>query len=475
MHKKYKVLVILGIIITILSPQVIVIAQEGSLDVGDIPNGTGQLNQDGVKNGELADCFDVYEFGSAGVALTAGSSQSEYKPYDLVEISGEVVNNNPYPVLGLTVRARVLRSHPNPVIQRALYTTVDDFEVIKNITLKSKESYKLQYNYNMSGKAPSGEYKIQYYVYNQDRFNLNGLSFTEDIIANITEFTVKGEVEHIYIDKTKITVDGQDNDTRGFITQHTINKDLPIKFPLINPTNEEKEVEINYKLYKWDGILESNLIEEKIQQVSVKGNSSLELEYVLEPNNNPVYYLVLESSTTEEKKNPLIKDKSMAHVRLSIGGNNAPRVNWVGLNKNPFEGGDVEVMTCVHNTVFETDKGPVKVESIARDEKGRELSKIEYEGVMPSVVSGIKNKLNTEKKFNEVTIETSIYNASNELVDNIITKYECNELSPELCVVESKSNNILNSKNILLAIVVLVISTIIGLGLWYRRNKIIKN
>lgn len=52
---------------------------------------------------------------------------------------------------------------------------------------------------------------------------------------------------------------------------------------------------------------------------------------------------------------------------------------------------------------------------------------------MPSSINGLKNKVNTEKKFNTLTIETNLYNASNELVDNITTSYDCNKLSPELC------------------------------------------
>lgn len=68
--------------------------------------------------------------------------------------------------------------------------------------------------------------------------------------------------------------------------------------------------------------------------------------------------------------------KTMAHIRYSVEGNNRSRVNWVGVDKNPFEGGELNLVTCVHNTVFATDEGPVKVDSIAKDEKGKELSRI---------------------------------------------------------------------------------------------------
>ena len=481
MHKKYKILAIFGIILTLLFPQVILIAQEDGAE-GELSSDTQgldttqALDPSGVKSGELTNCFDTYKFGVEGLSLYADTESNDYKASDLMEVLGSIVNKNPYPIIDLTVRARVLRSHPNPVIQKALYTTVDDFVVLDNINLKANQEYLFNYSYYISQNAPSGDYIIQYYVYNQNRFNLSGLSFTEDIISSTTEFTVAGGSEHIYLDKTNITVDGQINDTRAFITSHEKGKNIPIKLPLVNPTSTAREMRISYKLYKWDEILEDNFIEEQAQELTIEANSKIDLEYIANTNTGdyPVYYVVIEALPVDQRDIDLNKEKTMAHIRFSVQDNNRPRVNWVGLNKNPFEGGDIELLTCVHNTVFQTDEGPVKVQSIARDEKGKELSKIEYEGIMPSAISGIKNKLNTDKRFNTVTIETNLYNASNELVDNIITKYDCNEISPELCLAESKSNNIFNRNNIII-ISVLVLLGLLGGLIYYKRAQRLKN
>jgi hypothetical protein len=454
--------------VSLLAPNLILIAQEESDEEFFIE----ELDASGVKSGELTNCFDTYKFGAEGITITAGADFNEYKAYDLAEITGKIVNNNSYPIIDLTVRARVLRNHPNPVVQRALYTTVDDFVVVDNITLNPNEEYILEYSYNISGEAPTGDYIIQYYVYNQNRFNLNGLAFTEDIIASLTEFRVEGKAEHIYLDKTNITVDGQINDTRAFITNHEKGKDIPIKLPLVNPTGTSQEMEVSYKLYKWDEILKSNFIEEKLQQVNVGANSKIDLEYIVNNNDYPLYYVIITAIPVGQRDTDLNKKKTMAHIRYSVEDINHPRVNWVGLDKNPFDGGDVKLLTCVHNTVFATDEGPVKVQSIARDEKGRELSKIEYEGFMPSAISGIKNTLNTDKKFNLVSIETNLYNASDELVDNIITEYKCDDISPELCLTESESN-ILNIRNIL--ILSILILSMIGGVVGYKRYKKLKN
>jgi hypothetical protein len=464
MYKKYKILSILGIIVVFLSPQIIVIAQDNNVDTSTEVSG---LDPAGLKSGEITDCFDTYKFGSIG--LTAGTIENIYRPYDAVEIAGEIVNQNRYPITDVSLRARVLRTHPSPVQQRALYTTVDDLVILDKFTLNSNETLPFNYLYFVPGDAPTGDYLIQYYVYNQDRFNLSGLSFTEDIIANLAEFTVEGGSEHVYLDKTNIIVGGQENDTRAFITTHEIGRDITVKIPLVNPTEIAKNMEVSYKLYRWDGIVKENIISEEIREIVIEPNTSLEQEYIVINPEDPIYYLEITSKLFDNGGNSTKQEKTMAHIRFMVPYNNRPRVNWVGLDNNPFEGGDLNLLTCVHNTVSTTDKGPIRVESIARDEKGRELSRIEYEGRMPSAISGIKNKLNTDRRFNLVTIETNLYNSNNELIDNIITKYDCNEISPELCIVGSNKNR-LNIRNVLIIISILVLS-ILGTGIWYKNIK----
>lgn len=469
MHKRYKILAIFGIIVSLLSPQLILIAQEE-----DPIFGLDTLNSSDIKSGELANCFDVYKFQS--ILLSVGVDKSTYKPYETVEIKGDIVNTNSYPVTNLEVRARILKKHPNPINMRAEYITLDEQIVLSDITLKSNQTYSFDQFYFIPGNYTRGEYIIQYYIYNQNRFNLSGLSFTEDIIANQTLFSVDNSADkQVYLDTTNILVDDKDHNTRGFITRHDRNKDITIKLPLINSTEEERDMNISYKLYKWDAILESNFIEEKVKQVNIKSNSKLDLEYIVNNNDYPVYYVVIEAIPVGENENSINKEKTMAYVRYSLDGNNMPRVNWVGVDKNPVELGELTLITCVHNTNYITDEGPVKLKSIAKNEKGIEIGKIEYEGKMVSSISAISNKINTDKKFNLLTIETNLYNASNELVDNIITEYKCDEINPELCLnnPNNSNNNLLNRMNsFVLSIIIL---SIIGGVLGYTRYKKLNN
>jgi hypothetical protein len=423
------------------------------------------LDKEGVSQGELANCFDVYKFQS--VNISSGLASSKYSPGDMVEINANILNKNTYPILDAEVRVKILKNHPNPVENRAKYITIDDVVIKSNLILKPNENYNLQYDYFIPVDASAGEYILQYYIYNQDRFNLAGLSFTEDIVANVTGFIIEGEINNeVYLDKTNILVNGQPYNTRGFMTQNEGNKNISVKIPLINSTKDNKEIELNYKLYKWDELLDSNLIKEKTQQLTIAADSKVELEYDIEAKDEPIYYLVITSKKVGLSSTSTTKNQTMAHIRLAIEGKNKPRINWVGLDKYPFQKGDeVKLMVCAHNTSYNNDPGPVRVLSTVRDVRGKLLTKVDYSGEMVSAVSGISNKFKADKSFNILNIETSIYNANNELVDNIKTTYNCKDINPDLCVKESNFWNIL-------IIAVSIMGVIVGIVIFVRNNKL---
>lgn len=459
MKNRLNLISVMAIVLGLLYPNVLLLAAEN-----EIPK--TELNTAGVRQGQLSNCFDVYKF--QNIDISSGLSQSIYNPGDMVEISANIINKNTYPIIDAEVRAKILKSHPNPVEDRAKYITIDEIVLKDNLILKPNESYNLEYDYFIPTDATGGEYIIQYYIYNQDRFNLAGLSFTEDVVANITSFSIKGKSNEVYLDKANITINGKPHNTRGFMTQNEGNKNIPVKIPLVNSTDKSREMEINYKLYKWDALLRSNLIQEKTQQLTINPNSKLELDYNIEAKDEPVYYLVITSKNSGKSNTSTTKEQTMAHIRLAIEGNNKPRINWVGLDKYPFQKGEeVQLMVCAHNTSYNTDPGPVRVLSTVRDSRGKLLTKVDYEGEMVSAISGISNKFKANKSLNTVNIDTSLYNSKNELIDNIKTTYNCKDINPDLCIKESNLGNIL-------IIIVSMIGIVVGGFLFIKYNKLKK-
>jgi hypothetical protein len=478
MKKLLKLIGVLIIFILILQPNVNLIAQDISGDDWDMIEGAG-LNINGVKNGELANCFDAYNI--PNIYVSVGLNKSSYKPSDIVEVRGSISNNNPYPIIDTAINVRILRAHPNPVDKSVKYITVDDQIIRKNITLKSNDKYSFDFNYFLPTNAPSGEYMVQYYIYNQDRFNLAGLSFTGDIIGNTTTFNVEGVGQHIYLDNTNITIDGKkyESDSMEAMLQVEGNKTIPIKIPLVNPESISKNMEVNYKLYKSDYLLGSNLLEEKSQQVTVPANGKIDLEYSIETSTDPVYYIVITSNALGELETDAIRTKTMSDIRFSVEGENTPKINWVGLDKYPFqEGEEVKLVTCLSNVLYKIDKNEFKFKSIVKDSKGKELTKIEYEGEIVPSIRGLMNKFiaTNNNNINKITIETSLYNSNDEMIDSITTIYDCNELSPELCNKDkSTTSNIFSDNRNTLYIIAIVLGVIFistGIIIVKKYNKI---
>ncbi len=107
--KKINKIIVYSLVIGLLIPNLTVLAQEESVP-------SSNLNSGGVKSGELANCFDVYKFQSIGITVEV--DKSVYKAYDMVEIGVDIVNNNPYPIIGSTLRAMILRSQLKKEILR---------------------------------------------------------------------------------------------------------------------------------------------------------------------------------------------------------------------------------------------------------------------------------------------------------------------------------------------------------------------
>jgi hypothetical protein len=94
------------------------------------------------------------------------------------------------------------------------------------------------------------------YAVEQDRFNLAGLYFTNDIVASRVSFLVTGNnPEHPYLDQTQIMVGDETHNVMAFMTHHKSGKNIPITLPLTNPTNIEKRIKVTYRLSSWDTAL----------------------------------------------------------------------------------------------------------------------------------------------------------------------------------------------------------------------------
>ena len=144
----------------------------GSLDHPSIltaPEQSGTVN-----------CFDYYHFGSIEANLIASITHTV--PGVPVEIKGSLSNHNPYPLIDGSLYVRIFKLEPDSAnAHKDGYLVVDQFIAKEGIIIPAYGTTTLQFTWTVPGHLASGEYRIATFFTTAKRYNLLGLSFTDDI------------------------------------------------------------------------------------------------------------------------------------------------------------------------------------------------------------------------------------------------------------------------------------------------------
>jgi hypothetical protein len=426
-----------------------------------------QLEAENIKYGELASCFDYNK--SDNIKIDLKSNIDSFNPGDAVIIEGEIINNNKLPIVNATIYGRLVRNLDNPVFSRASTITLDEFIIASDINLDAGASYTVDNIYQLPINAIAGEYKLLLYVYNSDRFNLSGLTFSESVYGGIIPFSVSGENKsYIYLDKTDIKVNGQAYDTSDTVKQYDLG-DIKIETTLVNETQETQEMRVLYKLYRWDSTFESNFIQNIEEIYTVNPGQKLPISYTIDNATEPVYDLKIIAVPEEEIQ--VESYKSIANIRFGINSTFRPRLHFVGLDTYPITK-DTNIINCIHNTSSEIDEGPVKVVTTLKNTKGRKLGILEYSGPISGRVDGLISKLSSLNLSQVVILESILYDNQGVEIDRISIDYDCNKINSSFC---PSGDNIFSIFNFIIIIGLIIIAIIIKLKWNHIKHYIIKN
>ena len=391
------------------------------------------LKDEGFEIGGAVSCFDYYTFG--GVAVSMTSSIDSYEPGEPVILIGTITNENRFPLTDLTIAGRIIKDTPNPVELRSEIITLDEVVIAENISIDALETKEISFTYTLPFNAPQGDYKVLFFAYNQNRFNQAGLFFTNDIIASDVSFAVSGEnAEHTYLDQTRILLNDQEHDVMAFLTQHENTAPVKITIPLVNPTDTDATMTVHYSLYGWDSINPDNELTARTDQVEVKANDEVLLEYIVEDPNIPVYFLRISSEMLDTDVDSNIEStRTLSNIRFAVNGEGLARVNSVGITHYPLKKGEeVELFTCFHNGGDGNTEGTT-LETILYNGDGEELSRTRYSGYFPGNITAIATSFIPEKTYTELSIVTRLLDAEQNELDSVTTIYSCSEINEAYC------------------------------------------
>lgn len=404
-------------------------------------------------------CFDHYEFGSVTAKpfseiRTASSGQ-------MLGFGLEIVNNNPYPVVDLEVYVRVFRSQEDSAnTKNNADHIVDQFRVVEDLSLLANESKRTEFFWNIPQDVLSGNYRLVTFVVSSGRYNLNGLSFTDDITGNSTNFSIVGKDEGVYFDKNTVTVDGEQH---TFVSAlNVLDKDVPIEIEVdvVNDTDEDQAVYLEWSDYVWDSANEDNLINTDEDKVFVPAKSSVSVSHVLKDNTKPVYLVIPKLSYKDTK--------SFLNIRFARDANDYPRINFPGVDSYPVSD-ETTFFVCLHSVGQKEIIEGVTYRAEFVNEKGKVFHSYEYNGKVSSGMMGLVETFSPFGEYSSFKINSTLLH-NGKVIDTDSLEYNCKDLSPDLC--QDRSNFI---PWISVAIGILLILGIIGIVIHKKSPEEIGN
>lgn len=367
-------------------------------------------------------CFDYYKFQSVNIDLHP--DKQLYRVGEQIKFSGSLLNKNNYPLVGGMLVLRLSRLRPTKLTGPDIIT---EWKAKKNINLTAGEKQVVDLTYQTPSGLPTGTYILSSYFLINDKFNISGLSFTDDIYGGAVEFNVGGKGESaLYFDRDGVEINGKNYRIFGLPADIFDEKTqaVDVSVPLTNDHNQLVSGKINYYLYAWDGVAEENLLRVWSEDFSLKSKETQKIQSFLDISSRPVYFLKMIVETPEES--------SEIHVRIIKSGFR-PRLNDLGITSFPLKKGEkASIFACYHNT-SENGLGKGNLILELKNDKGKIISQVNYEGEITGRIGVLAKDISNLGNFSKLSVSAKLYDNTNRLVDEEEIKYDCAAFSQSLC------------------------------------------
>jgi hypothetical protein len=424
-------------------------------------------NDDSLRASETTvSCFDNYNFGSVQADLKTNVTGTV--PSVAVPFFGEIKNNNAYPIVNGTLYVKIFKVNSDSGKNYNGPDVVDQFIVAKNLNLNANESKPVEFSWQVPLYARGGKYQLVTFFVANHKYNLLGLSFTDDVVGNMVEFNVVDDRNTgVYFDKNTVTINDAPYFFAAFPPRLDPKKPVVIKATVVNTTNEAVNLPVSFKTFYWDAMHQANSLDEKEQWVSVPAKGTAEVSFSVLDNKYPVYLseIVLKYKDT----------KSILNPRFVIEGINRLRINFPAVKQYPLiKGEEVELFACFHNTTDSAVPGRLLIQVL--DQNHNLIHEHEFSGNVSGDMMATLDKFVPKKSYESFTIKAFLYQGD-ELVDEDTVYYKCEEFN--VCGTVEEKNlfwmNLWNNKIAMgIILFVLIIASIFFRFLVKSKSKVQK-
>ncbi len=373
-------------------------------------------------------CFDYYHFGSVQVDIEP--SVSSAVPGVPLTFKGKVKNDNSYPIIAGSVYAKVFKkdgdAKDDSLIHQNGYTLVDQFFAKEGISIPAKSDQDISFEWQIPRFLESGDYQIAMFFTTARRFNLLGLSFTDDVVGNTAGFSVKSDIAGgVSFDKNTVTLN--DNQYRFAAFPPHFKKEDTVKasITLVNTTKTDQAVPVSWTQYDWDGLRKENMVAEKRETVSVKAGEKKTISYEATKYKGSVTYLVAEAQYRDTH--------SFLDTRFVRDGIDRIRMNFPSITSFPLKAGEeTTIFACAHST-----NTPIVPNSeltlTLKDAEGNIIHTYDYNGGITGDMMGVRDSFTPEKSYDKFTLTTTL-KKDGKVVEALDLHYDCQDIDPALCL-----------------------------------------
>jgi len=417
-----------------------------------------------------SNCFDDYKFGSVQVDLSPTLPQT--LPGLVLAFAGNLKNDNPYPVINGSVYVKIFKKEgDDSLVHQNGYPMADFFEAGKDIIIPAKSEKAFAFNWQVPGSLAGGEYEADFFFVTDQRFNLLGLSFTDDVTGNKSTFRITSDNKNQAVfDKNIVTLNGNQYRFAAFPPHFTKDESVKAEVRLVNPSNEQKIIALSWQLFNWDGLRPENRLDNQTELITLKPKETKSLSYSTTKAIGSVSYLLVEARDGDAS--------SVMNIRFVRDGIEEMRLNFPSLTNFPVtEGKEMSIFSCVHSTNAPKIDGNEIFLSLTDADTRETIHSFTYKGAITGAMMGVRESFTPKKSNGRVNLTTTLKH-NGQMIDTVTQTYDCKDIDPSLCPVgAANSQQITKNKgeNKMLWYGLIALLSVIGLSaiIWreVRRKK----
>lgn len=394
------------------------------------PVPTTEADQLPPAQSEIFLCTEEYKPNS--VLVEAKPTNEKLTAGAALHFTGKVENTNTFPITNGQVSVKIYQVTKSDNDQKNTRTNlVDSLIAVDNVTLPALATKPIEFNWQSLPTLAAGDYEVVFFFTTNQRFEHFGSPTIEGQDGSRANFTVEGGANQaVFFNRSSINLNNKKYEFGGELPIFEREEIVYVQAELVNPSLEEKTVEINWKTSNWGKVTPEGVPITDKQYVTLKPGAKYQVSYM------PFHLGGAVTLVEGELKDG--DSKSILQVQFTRANVEDARIIFPAIKDYPLRlNKEVEVFACVE-AVGPTLVPDATLDLKVSDRKGNEL--FSTSGSVPAINEsfGFRDNFISNKDSNAFTLKATL-RSGDKILDVAEINYDCQVMDPDNCKREGKS------------------------------------